>query len=326
VGAHKFGNRYQNKTAAEKQTILWTEIAADTNSAEFSSEGIVKVLSESMDPTFDAYQDDLEGLDGPLDIFNRSKPIHTVGAVAKMRFVSSGKHPYTGIFKGTTYGLVRLSTPTAYGSSATTSFVPAVALKFLRDGIHSGNVLGINSLQGNPDTFNFFKHDLYSSPLALSSDAGIAEKFIRGKFLEATDWVMIGLSDMSAFDEKGRKENSNSFPFNLVIQGSKEVKAIFNDQFVTDNLPQLVSTIPSGTPLYNLWGEEPNKDPVFIGQVILTTGFTGSDFGDNMLFFQHTRKEEDFSIRTDWVHYAHEAVKQQSSKPYYNGSGDLPDN
>jgi len=221
-------------------------------------------------------------------------------------------------------GIIRLSTPTAYDSSSTTSFVPALALKFLRDGVGSGNVLGINSLQGNPDTFNFFKHDLFSNPVALSSDAPYSYTLLAQKFFEATNWLMIGLSEMTGVDERGNKESVNNFPFTLVMQGTKQVKSLFGDEFVTDDLPSLVSRIPSGTPLYNLWGEEPSKPPVFIGQIILTSAFTSSEWGDNMLFFQHTRKELDFNLRPHWVNYATDLVAKQGSKPYYNGPADLP--
>jgi len=114
-------------------------------------------------------------------------------------------------------------------------------------------------------------------------------------------------------NEKGKKETNNVFPFNLVIQGTKQVKNMYSDKFVTSHLPHLLSTIPSGTPLYNLWGEEPNKAPVFIGQIVLTSTFSSSHFGDKMLFFQHTRKEEDFALKPDWISVADEINTKQGN-------------
>jgi hypothetical protein len=39
----------------------------------------------------------------------RTKYIHTVGTVGKVKFVSDGNNDYTGIFKGADHGLIRLS-------------------------------------------------------------------------------------------------------------------------------------------------------------------------------------------------------------------------
>jgi hypothetical protein len=39
----------------------------------------------------------------------RTKYIHSVGAIGKCSFVSTGDHPYTGIFEGADYGFCRLS-------------------------------------------------------------------------------------------------------------------------------------------------------------------------------------------------------------------------
>jgi len=137
---------------------------------------------------------------------------------------------------------------------------------------------------------------------------------------------MLGTSYLAAFDEQGNQEPNPRFPYNLVFQGSKQVKAMFGDGFVTDNLPQLVSKIPPNIVLYNVWAEEPNAAPLKIGEITLTTPLTASYFGDYGLFFQHIRKEEDFDLRPDWLGYATSLVKNQTSKYYYNGPNDLPDN
>ena len=39
----------------------------------------------------------------------RTKFIHSVGTVGKVKFVSSGKHPFTGVWEGAQHGLVRFS-------------------------------------------------------------------------------------------------------------------------------------------------------------------------------------------------------------------------
>jgi len=277
-----------------------------------------------MNPSFDSYRDDFVGMEGPFGYFNRSKFVHTVGTVGKFQLESVGNHTYSGIFTGAKYGIVRLSTPGAYNSQSTQSFVPAAAFKFLRDGVPSGNAFGLGSLEGSRDTFNFFKHDIYSSPITPSLNISLALRIAGEKFLEATNWAMTGLRFLAAYSQGGSKAVPH-FPFNLVFQGSKEVRALFGDQFVTDNLPKLLSIIPANTVLYNIWAEEPNQKPLLIGKIRLTSQLTGSDFGDNILFYQHIRKEEDFALRPEWVPYANQVIAEQSSKPYFNGPNDLPD-
>jgi len=203
---------------------------------------------------------------------------------------------------------------------ASKNFSPASfrARLALREG-----AFGIGSLEGSRDTFNFFTHDVYSSPVAPSLNESESLKLAAEKFLEASNWGMTGLQYLSLYSEDGTKQKPY-FPFNLVYQGSKEVKAMFGTGFVTDNLPQLLSKIPANIVLYNIWAEEPNQKPLLIGKVRLTSQLTGSDFGDNILFYQHIRKEDDFAIRPELVAYADQIVKDQTSKYYYNGPDDLP--
>jgi hypothetical protein len=47
---------------------------------------------------------------------SRTKLIQSVGAVGKVKFVAVAKTPYSGIFKGASYGLVRFSSAAAPSS------------------------------------------------------------------------------------------------------------------------------------------------------------------------------------------------------------------
>jgi hypothetical protein len=59
-----------------------------------------------MSPTFDTVSDAMP--DTVLGT-TRIKYIHSVGAVSKCKFISTGDHLYTGIFEGADHGLCRLS-------------------------------------------------------------------------------------------------------------------------------------------------------------------------------------------------------------------------
>ena len=86
--------------------------------------------------------------------FMRQKILHTVGCVAQVKFVPvEHNEGYTGIFEGADYGLMRLSSAlfpnTANKQSARGSdFAPGMALKFLRDGQPSCNLVAMFSVEG----------------------------------------------------------------------------------------------------------------------------------------------------------------------------------
>ena len=77
----------------------------------------------------------------------RPKSIHSVGVVQEVKLVSSGNHPFTGIFKGADYGFIRHSVARPY-FKAKKDLAPGFALKFLRDGVDSANVVAVHSLDG----------------------------------------------------------------------------------------------------------------------------------------------------------------------------------
>ena len=103
-----------------------------------------------MNPTLNFVGDTFES-----DLFgSRKKRVHTVGVTAKVKFVPvANGEGYTGILSGgSNYGIMRFSSALKPDYTKTTaagalgSFVPAFGLKFLRDGVHSGNVMGMYSV------------------------------------------------------------------------------------------------------------------------------------------------------------------------------------
>ena len=107
---------------------------------------------ESMAPTF------LTNADALPKIWTgqtRKKYIHSVGAVAKCKFISNGNHSFTGIFTGGDFGFCRASS--AAKPTATAPLVPGMSLKFMRDGVKSADTVTAYGINGLPDRdFNFF--------------------------------------------------------------------------------------------------------------------------------------------------------------------------
>lgn len=88
----------------------------------------------------------------------RTKYIHSVGTAGKCKFVSNGKHPYTGIFEGSDYGILRFSSA-AEPKEDGQPLAPGMGLKFLRDGVDSANLVAMYSVDGQPGDWNFFSND-----------------------------------------------------------------------------------------------------------------------------------------------------------------------
>ena len=72
--------------------------------------------------------------------------MHTEGAVATVKFSSSNLHPFTGLYQGADYGVVRLSNAGEPGEGI--NLTPGIGLKFLRDGIEAANLVGLIGLEG----------------------------------------------------------------------------------------------------------------------------------------------------------------------------------
>ena len=123
------------------------------------------------------------------------KYIHTVGAVAKVSLETTGNHPFTGIFKGSDNGLLRLSSAVDPGSD-NAALAPGMGLKFLRSKVPSANMVSMYSVNGNPkgDT-NFFSQNFTNH---IGPGETTATKLLSAKFATVTDDITsIGLSDMA---------------------------------------------------------------------------------------------------------------------------------
>jgi len=82
-------------------------MASKDKSGSFPGIKLPGVFVETMEPTFSTKGDAMPS--EFLGMTHRTKYIHSVGAVGKVKFVSSKDHQYTGIFEGADHGIIRLS-------------------------------------------------------------------------------------------------------------------------------------------------------------------------------------------------------------------------
>jgi hypothetical protein len=183
---------YLASDASSKKDQLWEKVSANKISGSFpSGAAIAGIFVESMAPTFTTKGDQM-----PTELFglkSRTKYIHSVGVVGKVKFVSNGNHPFTGVWEGAQNGLVRLSS--AAEPSDTQPLAPGLGLKFLRDGVDSADLVAMYGVNGTPGDWNFFEKD-FSNHIATAS--GAALEAIAIKFSTETPWIQsVGLSDFA---------------------------------------------------------------------------------------------------------------------------------
>ena len=118
-------------------------------------------------------------------LWNRRKYIHSVGNTGRVRFIPAKGSPYNGIFAGSDYGIIRLSSavkPVAGGQP----LAPGMGLKFLRDEADSANLVSMFSVEGTPGDWNFFSKDFFTH---IGPSTSVNTKALGAKFATATKHI-----------------------------------------------------------------------------------------------------------------------------------------
>ena len=164
----------------------------------------------------------------------RSKDIHSVGVVTGVKLVSEGNHPFTGIFKGADYGIVRHSTAKPY-LRAFKDLAPGLGLKFVRDGMDSANLVSMFGVDGQ-DSWNFFKND-WSNQIPDPKSKSLLP--LLNHFHTYTDYIQaVGLSEWAMHDQNGKEEANPVFPFKLRFAPSQDLQ--WSDDYTKDPISQLI--------------------------------------------------------------------------------------
>lgn len=257
---------------------------------------VAAIFTESMDPTFDTPGDSLPK--GQI-YGTRAKYIHTVGSIAEVKWESVGNHPYTGLFKGADNGFARLSFAKE-PSPKSLNTAPGMGIKFLRDGIDSGNFVAMYSVDGH-DSWNFFKDDFTNHIPA----AGPALQPLAKKFSSSTKWVQqTSLSDFATYGGDGKKEANPVFPYSLRFHNDNshhfadEYHGTFTDDF---------AKITVGETLYEVYAMDQPKElggtETLIGKMITTSAFTTSKWADEHFYIRHQRMDVDLALKPEWAQY-----------------------
>jgi len=232
----------------------------------------------------------------------RDKVIHSIGSIGQVSWVSTGDHPYTGLFKGSDKCLARFSL--AGEPKAGSVIAPGVGFKCVRDGMDSGNFVLSNSPDGQMSR-NFFKLDLSNhipvpSP-ALNAGLGLA-------FSSASMFIgYVGLSNFATYGVDGRKEDNPVFPYMISFRATDEVPQLPDeDTGVTHT--EMFATITKGTNLYDVFAldvpEPMGGKYTKIATIHLDEKATTSKWGDGGFFIRHQRMDEDLVLKPEWAEHS----------------------
>lgn len=158
---------------------------------------------------------------------NRPKINHSQGTVASVSWDDLGGHPYTGLYQGSNFGLIRLSEgnfilPEAPG------LTPTLAIKFLRDGMPSVNHLANTNFEPS-NSWNFFADHFHSRIEHFSDECAV--ETIEAKFHDFTARIgSLGLAEFARFNTDGTEVTDIDFPFEIMFVPNPELEAMFPDE------------------------------------------------------------------------------------------------
>jgi len=323
------GPQWQDQSNDAKLSLLDNIIYNDTTAGSFPNAlELAELFVEDMNLSFDTVADDMPDQGFPLG--RRVKLVHSVGVVADAQWtVVPNSLGYTGILGSGCKDLyVRLSLATA-PTTDTNGYVPGLAVKCLRSNVPSGNMFAMYSLQGQ-NSYNFFKHDLTNHPPDISPNAGFLLNELRSTFAKASNYpVMIGISDFATTDQDGNNTTAPVFPFRLVFHPTTALNGAFPDAPSSDWTGDLIQGLGNPQDLWYVYAvQNPNDAPSNFVQIATVTSLSPastSSFGDNFMFHEHTRMENDFAYRPDWQAQADAIMANQRAVNYYTFP-DLPFN
>ncbi|XP_055353809.1 uncharacterized protein LOC129599543 isoform X2 [Paramacrobiotus metropolitanus] len=286
-------SNYDRLPAEDKQDQLWQKIARDPyreNELPTANPSFFSLLNLFF-PPFLKKSFTHDGDEMPN---TRQKLIHTYGSVAKMEFRTNPNitTSFTGLLRSGAIGFVRLS----LARQSEDTFIPGMGVKFLIDGKPSLNMHVMNSLEGQGGNKNFFERtfrNIIPAPSSmklklLSKAFAVAIWFLPGGRDDRPESeTNLPLYEHAAVDNEGRAVSPVVAPYEISFTPNPEL-AWSPD--TTEDLRVNLGKIPVGSVLYTVTAKRGLRmEAETIGEIISTSRFVASRYGDEILFFQHAR-------------------------------------
>ncbi len=289
-------DNYESLSACAKQEIIWKQIQETKHKKlpPFSELGLKEVFGMAMQ--------ELSLKAGKRSDFapkGWKKYIHKRGAVAKVKFIPLNQSEYTGVFRGAECGLIRLSVTYKPDVNDKKPVAPGLALKVFRNNIYSANISALYTLMGQGNDYNFFKNPLSN---IVPKGKSIGERVIHEIFKKASKYPEeLRVNDMAAVTIEGKLEKGLVTPRQLFFVPNEELNFSSKPHDIREDFLK----IKEGTSLYKVYAL-PQKFRSFdyskykisdikkfvgnselIGEIVTTSEFIASEFGDQGIFFKH---------------------------------------
>lgn len=280
IGGHVLPEDYESRSGEDKQNYLWQQINAkpyDVNNLPRIKLPPIKDIMGLFSAPF------LEKtFSHPSDIMppDRMKAIHWLGTLAKAEFVSTGNHPYTGLFKGAKM-IVRASL-----AVPNSGFTPGIGMKWFVDGKASVNLVSMFSFDGQGDNRNFFEKTLsHRVPPPVST---LTQKLAFAFNKVKRSPFQLEPHFLAQVDAQGNLVKDMKSPYQLNFVPDAEVQSRFDYKSKTDIRKQFSDKLKKGDVLYHVYAVTgAGEKPVLIGKIVLASEFIASQFGDEEFFIQH---------------------------------------
>jgi hypothetical protein len=205
---------YQAWSAKQKQDFLWQQRILPSRYDHLPPLQKIDVIGLFLTPLqtkMDAQSDEAPS--------NWEKAIHAHASVAKIQFVSTPGSPFTGIFRGADFGLLRLSLT---GDPSARGFAPGAAVKFLIDGMPSANFSALVSLEGQGNNYNFFANE-FSNIVPVVNRLG--PRLINLIFRRTSKFpTKLDLKNLSQFQQNGTAEPEPTYPLQIFLVPNPQVQ------------------------------------------------------------------------------------------------------
>jgi len=211
----------------------------------------------------------------------RIKFLHPFGSVVRVEYRADPSSPYTGMFATpSACGLARLSLA---GPPALLGNVPGMAVKLFVDGKPSVNLHVMPSLNGQGKNQNFFAFPFSNS---LPEPRGLlfqTLKFWFGLFVDNP--LRLGLDHLAAEGADGARVSSPRSPYEIQFIAPE---GVFIPTDTARDLRDELAQIPAGVVLFEVFARPaPGARLERIGELLTSSRFVASSYGDETLFFQH---------------------------------------
>ena len=204
------GAEYESQSAYCKSEQVWEMVLVDDRVQNwFDGYAKLPLFNQDTNLTFDYVSDQMpEG---------RYKIVHPRGVVTRVRWESTGNHPYTGMFaSGAKYGIMRQSEVDRVDPEVLNTSSPGFGLKLFRDYMPSANILSMYSHRGQ-DSFNYY-HEPWTTHLAEPQNI-CGRLTLNAKFAEGSRHLgNTSVMEVAEFDEYGNPVACPVWPFQLLFE------------------------------------------------------------------------------------------------------------